>query len=467
MKKLFLFNSLTAERREQIRSTAKGAYLFDFRAVTAEQLFLKSRGLSISACGILAGKWILFETMRETAADGLSVVRAIPVREQFTREEWAKLDGGSLRLQAIAARYYYLLGNALIDGFTPFHAFCTKCGKIFKTASEASAHKCGAATCQKCGKELKTREEKSHLLCTACACARVEMIYGYHDRPTKGAPVFEYPDKRENAPHLGPELEMYGGKRDSEMSNEEASILSKTINKKPFAPCVWFEHDSSIDGGIECIFEPFTLAGLEKRAAEIDALYIKADEIGGEFDVKNGLHFHIDRKYFGTDSETRTKAAVLIDLLVYKYYDFFSAISRRRRGEFFYACKKDSVSGIFTAAANVNNHAHRYAVNGGGEHTIEIRIFGGKIACVDDFLAAADIVQAIARWAKNATMATAERATPCDIVKYIKNAGRAAAFCENARADREITTTGEAMRAEFIRVLKEAEEKREALRAEV
>lgn len=467
MKKIFLLDSLTAERREQIRRTAKGAYLFDLREATAEQLFEKSRGLSIAACGILAGKWILFETMRETLADGLSVTRAIPIREQFTSEEWAKFRDGSFRFSSLSYSYMYNFGNVYIDAFTNFYGFCTKCGKVLFTASEASAHKCGAATCPKCGRELKTREEKTHRLCTSCACARVERMYGYHDRPTKGAPVFEYPDKRENAPHLGAELEMYGGNRDDEMSNEEAAILSKTINKKPFAPCVWFERDSSLDGGVECIFEPFTLAGLEKRAAEIDALYIKSDEIGGEFDVKNGLHFHIDRAYFGTDSETRTKAAVLIDLLVYKYYDFFSAISRRRRGEFFYACKKDSVHGIFTAAANVNNHAHRYAVNGGGEHTIEIRIFGGKIACVDDFLAAADIVQAIARWAKNATMATAERATPCDIIKYIKNAGRAAAFCENARADREITTTGEAMRAEFIRALKEAEEKREARRAEV
>jgi hypothetical protein len=66
---------------------------------------------------------------------------------------------------------------------------------------------------------------------------------------------------------------------------------------------------------------------------------------------------------------------------------------------------------------------------------VEVRIFGGKIDNADDFLAVADIVQALARWAKHTPLEKAEKATPASVCAYIRNAERVRAFVLNTRTD--------------------------------
>jgi hypothetical protein len=177
--------------------------------------------------------------------------------------------------------------------------------------------------------------------------------------------------------------------------------------------------------------------------------------MGGSFGSVNGMHFHIDRTFFG-DEESRAKAAVLIDYMIFKYYDFFAGISHRKEGHFGYASKKEGVNGIMTAAARCAYTEHSYAVNGSNSATIEIRIFGGKINTGAKFLAVADIIQAVARWAKYTSFTAASRQTPTALIKYIKDPARVLDFVKNVNADRRQTTNGETMRVLFMEELKKA-----------
>ena len=205
--------------------------------------------------------------------------------------------------------------------------------------------------------------------------------------------------------------------------------------------------------GIEVITAPTTWAGFKKQ--DFPSFYTYANT-HGDFNKRNGLHFHFDRAFFATeDRDNALKAAVLIDLMVYKYFDFFATICRRPAGQFNYAYKKEGVRNLLTASTNNANRAHSMAVNQSGENTIELRIFGGYIKTAADFYAALDIAQALARWAKAAPLSTADKATPCALVKYIKDPPAVLDFVKNPHEAAPRTANGDALLKDFIKALKE------------
>lgn len=436
MSKVFDLQTLSPTRRRDLRTRGDGSYTFDLRNVPADALDRASKGFSAAALSLMSGRFVIFETFYDGSDGSIEQRRATPIPEQFNESERAIVACGSFNLSALDRRTGgATFGNSLFER----RAICLDCGKVWREMP--ARHRCGEILCG-CGNELTTDDEKRALRCTACAIKAAYNIYGYHGRPNRGNPLFSNPEKRATLPHIGAEIEIDGGC--VHLSTKETRELSAILNHDPFRPFIQFENDGSLCGGVECITQPTTYDGYRKRGAAITAFYQKAVDVGGAFDRRNGLHFHIDRAFFddGT-AESGAKAAVLLDYMFYKYFDFFAAISGRKAGCFSYARKKSGVDGLASAALKVWDNEHSNAVNGSGSNTIEIRIFGGRIATGQDFFAALDIVQAAARWAKATTLATASKATPESLVKYLKNPENVLTYLYGLRGDRQKTAAGE------------------------
>lgn len=454
MSKIFNLSMLNEARQTEVMTKASGSYTVDFRETNADDLARASKGYTNEALAVMVGRVVIMESFTETDSIGRRTFRLTPIPEQFTEAEAALMVGGSFSKTALSNRYVFLHDNGLFQ----YVCICLECGKAF--AYDAPRHECNGRGCRECGATLTTEEARMGRVCIACAKARLGKIYSYHHRPNRSNPIFDRPDKRASVCHFGAEIEIAGTAHT--YTTADAVALSGILNENPFKPFIEFERDASIDDGIECITAPTTWDGFAKRRNALKAFYDKAREQGGRFDRKNGLHFHIDREFFG-GYDASIEASIFIELMVYKYFDFFSAISRREAGRFGYASKKDGVTNILTAARHSTYQDHSNAVNAGGGATIELRIFGGHIDCADDFFGALDITQALARWAKNATIAIAQKATPNDLVKYLKDPANTLKFIENAHSNRPRTDSGEAMMAGFITAIKAKLEAKEGV----
>lgn len=426
-------------------SAYSALYKVDLRHTTASRLFRMSRGATEEALSCLCGRVAVFEYKSSKNGFGM---RFFPVKECFTRGEWAGLKDASFSSSAIANEFSY-------QRFTNDGVLCLMCG-AYVAPERKEAHRCDEVKCGICGKFVQTKEEKEHRLCEACQRDRIGRLYGYHGRTNRTAPLFEKPDQRETDPHLGFEVE-FGGSCEFDRTNASARALSNVINgsENAFFPLCEFETDASLDDGMECILRPLTLSGLEKRESVLGEFYEKTKELGGRYGTVNGLHCHIDRAFFGEDSETRAKCAVLIEMMIYKYFDFFAKISHRENGRFGYAHKKESVNGLASAFINAREQDHSYAVNGSNSGTVEVRLFGGHISTAGGLLAVADIVRAVAIWAKKTSIAGAEKATPRDLVRYIRNAERVFAFVSERTPHQTTSTNGDAMLELFKNALRE------------
>lgn len=446
MAKIFNFSTLPAERIAHIKTTAHGCYTFDFTGATVDRLDRLSTGYTREALALFVGRYIVTESFH----DG-NTYRQKPVIEQFNDDERATLEAcenASFNYSALRNAFAAVRDNML---FRLYKAICLDCGEVWTTAP--TAHDCGEVECAVCGAILRTDKERAHFMCKACATARLAEIYRYHHRPNKARPRFEREDERATRLHLGAEIEVDGGNRVEEFTTANTREFSALFNGDPFNAFIEFETDGSLRNGVECITAPTTFEGFWKRRNAFNAFYEKAREMGGTFDKRNGLHFHIDRDFLGVDEEERGKALVLLELMVYKFFNFFAGISRRETGHFGYTKKKDGIKGLYSAFTSASWQDHSYAVNASGCATVEIRFFGGHIATGDDFLACADIVQALAKWAKASTLANAERATPCDLVKYLRKPDNVAKFIDGAIDERPKHRDGEEMIKEFKKAL--------------
>ena len=448
--RIFDLTKINPDRKAAIKQTACGSYSYSFKRLTPESLDRFSLGYDRAALDILAGKpFIIFEAFYNKE----EATRLTPIPEQFTKKEARKLAGGSFNAVLIA-RYAgdFKATNRLFD----YAAVCLDCGRTFATLEAAQNHKCDAPTCPYCGRELNDRREIKAGFCTDCALTRASAVYGYHERPRRSSPLFEKPRSRHFLLHIGAEIEVDGDDGDNFDRDDAARDFSDILNRDPFAPFVQFERDGSLAQGVEVITAPTTYSGYLKRYDAFSSFYNAAIDKGGQFNFSNGLHFHLDKKYFDNpdDPEAVTRAAVLIDYMIYKYFDFYATICKRDRNRFDYARDKHRAKTLLGASMDFYNQSHSNAVNHQNTNTIEIRIFGGYINSAGDFFAALDIANALAKWAKNATLTSAEKATPRDLVKHLHDPARVLAFINKATPNGYHTEAGDKLKNDFIKALK-------------
>lgn len=398
---------------------------------SAQRAFELSRDIPLEALQKVEGKTLLAYHISG---------RFVLSERNFTNEtDRALFSAGSFNAVACTDNgcAHHIYGNVWL---------CTNCGAIVYSET----HKCGERLCYNCNSVLKTTAEKEAGFCLECAKKKAGRVNGYHCRPNRERPLFERPHLRDSYAHLGAEIEI--DHREG-FDGLEVLALSNIINPNPYKPFIEFERDGSI-GGVECITAPTTLKGFNNLSNDLATFYERAKSYGGVFAKRNGLHFHIDRTYFGADeSEEQAKAVLMICFLVNHYYDFFKSISGRENDQFYYARGKEGCKGIASTARACSYSEHTDAVNLSGAHTIELRFFGGHIDDSEKFLACADIVNAIARWAKASSIAQAEKATPANIVRYINNTDRVKAFIEHQTPRGFRTEATDALKEEFLTAL--------------
>lgn len=400
---------------------------------SGERAFRMSTGFTLEALDAIAGKWLAVKRYKNTSNEW----RVSILSENF-KSGASDYAGGSF-----ASSIFFDICESRYYSSTYYH--CPDCGR----QTNDTDHDCADRFCA-CGKKLKTADERAFGYCKECATRRASTWYSYHGRPARHDPNFERPHLRDSYAHLGVEWEI-----DSEdyFTDEDVKELSDVLNRDPFRPFFMFEHDSSIDG-CEAISAPTTLKGFNNAEKVLKEAFDTARARGGIWKKKNGLHVHIDRDYFGAPaSEERAKGISMLYYLINSHFDFFATISHRQSDGFYYARKKEGIKGIITASEAMRHPDHFDAVNVGNPATIEVRLFGGYIDNEQKMLAVLDIVNALARWAKESSLAQCEKATPAQIVRYINNPARVLDFVNDRIPHAFTSATANSEKTDFIKAL--------------
>ena len=443
MKRFYNFKKLSATEKAELMHTDGGFYLLDFSQATAQRLAQASKGFTAEALELLAGRKIVPVVKLYTQTAG---ARFYLWGKGFTAEERRILKGGSFGgSTSLPTR----ANNAALS-----YVWCTKCGRGFSSLDEYRAHRChdDRPKCADCGAILKTPTEKRAGRCTACAKTKCATVYSYHGNPAHRSPRITN-ENREDFLTVGAEIEIGGGGEIYRCSS--VPFLSETVNADPFRPMFHFETDGSIQNGVECISRPLSVREWKNARKKIKTFYSVAVYKGGKFATCNGLHFHLDRTFFnGSDG------IPLMEFFIYKHFPELLYLSGRAIGGSDYATAKHSAdTTLIKSILQYGRSTSRYhAVNTENLYTVELRFFGGHLDCAENFYGALELVNALAKWAKNATLIGASRATLSSIVPYINDAGAVLAHIENlegkAYTKPELTSAERAELNAFIEALK-------------
>lgn len=437
MKDLFLTVGTEARWRE-LCTTGGGVYLVSMPN-DAERIERASQGMDGAVARWLAGRRVPMQ---------LKDNRYYLIKE-FTPSaiyKAAETMNGSINATAAANTCERVPANTYLSyegGMLTRWAICHRCGRAYLASGACDC----IPTCRECGAVLRTAAEKKAHKCAHCQAEANARIYDYHCRQwghREDGARFTYPKKRKDVLHKGIEIEIGGA--DYEMRAEDFAFnCNEAINADAFRPLMEFERDGSIEGGVECITA--AMAWSEFVGIDWAKFYYLAIANGGEFGQVNGVHFHLDRAYFGNEADL---AAIKIETLIYKFFDFWKLVSGRQEGSFGYACKKSEVHDFGSACVFASRRGHSFAVNTSGAATIELRIFGGEIATADDLKAVADIAEAVAIWAKKSTITAVLKATPTAIVKYLHDAANVERWTEKRLNNPRRATGGEEDARAFI-----------------
>ena len=406
-----------------------GLYVIGLPAsITGKRLFKMSKGLSLETCELLARQRYHI-ALQYTPDDGRRLAPVADFVADNVGADVIRLSDDPYRLWDVCPS----LGSISFAAFTNAGGIINPANSRLRGYDTFDTSNGQFSTlhpvCRDCGATLETEAERERGTCDECWRNRAARIYSYHRRPHKTTPLFTAPNGRSKWLHIGVEDEV-DGKGGDLLRTEFARTVSAAFNSNADAPVIEFENDCSTNEGVECITAPLTFSAHKKLAAAYNTLYSAATEYGGGFHKVNGLHFHLDRAFFGDD----WSAQIYLECMVYKYMSIWKHISGRtdEANTFNYARRKSAVKSLLTAAANTDDQDHYYALNGYGRDTIELRWFGGTIDTADRFFAALDIAQALAEWAKKAVAAEGRRDNfaPASIVPYIRDASNVLAYID-------------------------------------
>ena len=174
--------------------------------------------------------------------------------------------------------------------------------------------------------------------------------------------------------------------------------------KRIFGDFVHFEEDGSLHNGVEIISQPFTLNYLREHEQMFKDGLQSAIDMGytSHNNGRCGLHFHINRNYFGdNDAEDVDK----LNLFFETYKENIKTFSRRND---YHYCRfisdevqLDDLQKLSLKVLNNYKNQTRYlVVNNDNYKTIEIRVMRGTLA-FKTFMASAEFVFNIARVIEN------------------------------------------------------------------
>ena len=212
-------------------------------------------------------------------------------------------------------------------------------------------------------------------------------------------PIFRFYKTKndiENPLYMGFELEIDEGGQDDDVAYE---ICSQLNNK------VYCKSDGSLNEGIEIVSHPSTLNFHTEQKETYKKLFdYLIDENYRSHDTTTcGLHIHVNRNFFGSNTTEIDLNVAKILFLFEKYWDNFAKFSRRSEEKLNKWAKRynldidENLSDNLTKAKRT--YERYYAINLQNEHTVEFRMFRGTLN-VDTFMATLQLIDCICNFVK-------------------------------------------------------------------
>lgn len=254
-------------------------------------------------------------------------------------------------------------------------AYCEHCGEWYDADMVAYEERYNMQLCNYCYETLTTSQSHSE--------ASHNAIHNYGYKPN---PIFHKLDENEINRFIGIELEVDCGGKDNNKASQILAIANCNSEN------IYIKSDSSLDAGLEIVTHPMTW-DYHINAMPWEKVLQKCRELGYKSHDTDtcGLHFHINRDYFG---DTYTLQESCIAKIVYffeVYYDYIVKFARRttETASRWAGRYKNTIAETVKAVATKDDFQkffdslslnNRYRViNLENEDTIEFRIFRGTL----------------------------------------------------------------------------------------
>ena len=220
----------------------------------------------------------------------------------------------------------------------------------------------------------------------------------------------------ENTLYLGVELEV----DDGDDINETVKEIHESMN------WIYCKEDGSLDDGFELVSHPMTLDFVmnKKECYEDNFKYIVNNGFRSDMASTCGLHCHVNRDFFGDNTDTQDLHIAKIVLLVNNLWNDMVKFSRRTESQLNRWAKryglidevnKENEEAVIQCCKGQNNRY--FAVNLQNRNTIEFRIFKGSLN-VETFYATLQLVDNICRLVKEIDLKDVNSITMEDIITY-------------------------------------------------
>lgn len=182
--------------------------------------------------------------------------------------------------------------------------------------------------------------------------------------------------------------------------------ISEIINDKE--QFVYYKHDGSLNNGIEVVSMPFSLEYIRENKNKIEEMleYMKKEGYKSHDPNTCGLHFHINKDYFG---KTSKEVEDNIDkLILFSEYYKDKLINFSRRNDFGYChflgdqrgLTEEQRLNLFKIKKEKFNVDRYMVVNIENPHTVEFRLIRGTLN-YNTFMASIEFIFSLARVIKN------------------------------------------------------------------
>lgn len=226
------------------------------------------------------------------------------------------------------------------------------------------------------------------------------LIRCYHEGHPNGLEFFGDATYSYIGGYIGEELEV--------TTNEPEKLAYKLIEEGCRTDLYHLENDCSVDG-FEMIFQPMTLEYMHEHISDINHIFDVLNEYGAVAESGNGLHVHISRTAFGSDTRTQAhRIALCMKAFANDNYIRMRDASGRGydAGDW---CRDNSSVGTFEQKkqAAATRRADRYlAVNVQNRDTVEFRL-GRSTTNAEDFVRWIETICTIVRRSESITPAQA------------------------------------------------------------
>lgn len=281
---------------------------------------------------------------------------------------------------------------------------CQSCGHEFAN-NQLNRARNGNYYCDNCYREIRSLEED-------------RKINSYHTaKDNRRWKFFKSSKDNDGVDYIGAELEVEAKNFTPE---DVAFECRKILNKTSLGVMAHFEHDGSLNNGVEIIFNPMTINFIYENENLLKNAFDKVATMARSHDTNTcGLHIHYSRGKF--NRENISNLVILFEkfreeLIIFarrneshyaKFYEWYDIINQKFRLSENYMRENIDYSGDRYRAVNLRN-----------SDTIEIRIFKGTLK-FSTYMASVELVNNFMQLALNMDSSKIEEIKFTDVVNYL------------------------------------------------